>query len=117
MRSWILELQDAKKYLSHEEENNLPSFLKKIGSNVVVTAKTVRYEAQNPWRLAANRAAFRKWLGRRDSNPRMPAPEAGALPLGYSPRRRRKIGTGVEASTPLPAVAPKGEGGATPQKK
>ena len=25
------------------------------------------------------------WLGRRDSNPRMPAPEAGALPLGYSP--------------------------------
>lgn len=25
------------------------------------------------------------WLGRRDSNPRMPAPEAGALPLGDSP--------------------------------
>ncbi len=28
---------------------------------------------------------FDSWLGRRDSNPRMPAPEAGALPLGDSP--------------------------------
>lgn len=25
------------------------------------------------------------WLGRRDSNPRMPGPEPGALPLGDSP--------------------------------
>ena len=25
------------------------------------------------------------WLGRRDSNPRMPAPKAGALPLGDAP--------------------------------
>ncbi len=25
------------------------------------------------------------WLGRRDSNPRVSAPEADALPLGYSP--------------------------------
>ena len=29
---------------------------------------------------------WRKWLGRRDSNPRMPGPEPGALPLGYSPK-------------------------------
>jgi hypothetical protein len=25
------------------------------------------------------------WLGRRDSNPRMPGPKPGALPLGHSP--------------------------------
>jgi hypothetical protein len=25
------------------------------------------------------------WLGRRDSNPRMPVPKTGALPLGHSP--------------------------------
>ncbi len=25
------------------------------------------------------------WLGMRDSNPRMPGPEPGALPLGQSP--------------------------------
>ena len=27
------------------------------------------------------------WLGWRDSNPRMPGPEPGALPLGHIPRR------------------------------
>ena len=27
----------------------------------------------------------RKWLGREDSNPRMPGPEPGALPLGDAP--------------------------------
>ncbi len=27
-----------------------------------------------------------KWLGRQDSNLGMPAPKAGALPLGYAPR-------------------------------
>jgi hypothetical protein len=25
------------------------------------------------------------WLGRRDSNPRMPGPKPGALPLGHVP--------------------------------
>ena len=29
------------------------------------------------------------WLGRRDSNPRMPGPEPGALPLGDSPIMNR----------------------------
>ena len=29
------------------------------------------------------------WLGRRGSNPRMPGPKPGALPLGYSPTRTR----------------------------
>ena len=28
---------------------------------------------------------FHIWLGMRDSNPRMPGPEPGALPLGESP--------------------------------
>ena len=28
---------------------------------------------------------FSTWLGMRDSNPRMPGPEPGALPLGESP--------------------------------
>ena len=29
------------------------------------------------------------WLGRRDSNPRMPVPKTGALPLGHSPSSKR----------------------------
>ena len=29
---------------------------------------------------------LKKWLGREDSNLRMPAPKAGALPLGDAPK-------------------------------
>jgi hypothetical protein len=29
-------------------------------------------------------AIFKIWLGRRDSNPRMPGPKPGALPLGHA---------------------------------
>ena len=28
---------------------------------------------------------YKIWLGRRDSNPRMPVPKTGALPLGDAP--------------------------------
>ena len=28
------------------------------------------------------------WLGRRDSNPRIPVPKTGALPLGHAPTNR-----------------------------
>ena len=28
---------------------------------------------------------LKKWLGREDSNLRMPVPKTGALPLGYAP--------------------------------
>ena len=31
------------------------------------------------------------WLGMRDSNPRMPGPEPGALPLGESPICDKRI--------------------------
>lgn len=31
------------------------------------------------------------WLGRRDSNPRMPGPKPGALPLGHVPINARKL--------------------------
>ena len=32
---------------------------------------------------------LKKWLGREDSNLRMPAPKAGALPLGDAPPKQR----------------------------
>jgi len=31
------------------------------------------------------------WLGRQDSNLRMPVPKTGALPLGYAPAGARRI--------------------------
>ena len=36
---------------------------------------------------AAFAAINTTWLGRRDSNPRMPVPKTGALPLGHAPIR------------------------------
>src|SRR6185312_7250480 len=35
--------------------------------------------------LRIRRGEFRNWLGRQDSNLRMPVPKTGALPLGYAP--------------------------------
>ena len=37
---------------------------------------------------AASTALLKFWLGRRDSNPRMPVPKTGALPLGDAPIAR-----------------------------
>src|SRR5207302_1541498 len=58
----------------------------------------------------------RNWLGREDSNLRMPESKSGALPLGYAPRSRtlsRMPVTGNKATggTP-PAGLGGGEGGA-----
>jgi hypothetical protein len=39
--------------------------------------ENIKNEAQNELRSL--------WLGRRDSNPRMSAPKADALPLGHAP--------------------------------
>src|SRR5262249_58007763 len=46
-----------------------------------------------------------RWLGRKDSNPRSPDPESGALPLGYSPSaagRSSILATPPSATCPPP---------------
>src|ERR687883_1833471 len=69
------------------------------------------------WHLASD-----FWLGRKDSNLRMPVPKTGALPLGYAPsstprpRRRRaerrqisgarERGTRVNVPAAFPAERP-----------
>ncbi len=50
-----------------------------------MTFKTVKIKAVNRDKkdqLDKNKELMRIWLGRRDSNPRMPGPKPGALPLG-----------------------------------
>src|SRR5215471_4395558 len=47
------------------------------------------------------RLNWRRWLGRKDSNPRSPDPESGALPLGYSPSAG---GRSSIVATPPPAT-------------
>ena len=44
--------------------------------------------------LALPDAVLQIWLGMRDSNPRMPGPEPGALPLGESPVQIKIISFG-----------------------
>ena len=44
----------------------------------------LKYSANNQT-FYRSKTQSHKWLGRRDSNPRMPAPKAGALPLGDAP--------------------------------
>ena len=75
------------------------NFLKKIGSNPLLRERLVFVEYKNPWKLLENSSAeargeapseagnanFTTWLGRQDSNLRMAASKAAALPLGYSP--------------------------------
>ena len=85
VRELIIASREAKKYLSNSHTAELPTFLKKIGSNWVLQGRSVRWEAQKGWCALQNRANCSGWLGRRDSNPRMLAPEASALPLGDSP--------------------------------
>lgn len=54
------------------------------------------------------------WLGRRDSNPRMPGPKPGALPLGHAPsyvsyQMNFSVSAGnvqMAAVVPCPALAP-----------
>jgi hypothetical protein len=49
----------------------------------------LQVEFPNPWRILANSPKNLKWSGRWDSNPRLSAPKADALPSCATPRRRK----------------------------
>ena len=53
--------------------------------NQKTTPVTESFSEPNNSSLALSGEIFSTWLGMRDSNPRMPGPEPGALPLGESP--------------------------------
>jgi hypothetical protein len=40
--------------------------------------------------LITHHSSLKVWLGRKDSNLRMPIPKTGALPLGYAPAFRER---------------------------
>ncbi|MBU1124358.1 recombinase family protein [Patescibacteria group bacterium] len=62
IRELIISSQDAKKYLSDSHKQELPTFLKKIGSNWILQDKTVRYEARKGWRVLRQRPKCSDWL-------------------------------------------------------
>jgi len=63
-RELILSSQQAKKYLADSHRTELPTFLKKIGSNWVLQGRSVRWEAQKGWRAVRQRPkeSVRFWV-------------------------------------------------------
>ena len=47
--------------------------------------KNIGRHSVPPFKILLKTQKVSNWLGVRDSNPRMPGPEPGALPLGQSP--------------------------------
>lgn len=86
--SAIFELAQAsaKIYESCPTDTEKRELLNSVFSNIKVKDGKVLPDYKNGIELVARRAKSNDWLGRRDSNPRVIAPEAIALPLGYSPR-------------------------------
>ena len=58
--------------------------------NQKTTPVTGSLSEPNDSSLSLSGEIFSTWLGRRDSNPRMPGPKPGALPLGHGPIMRHK---------------------------
>lgn len=96
---------------SMEEKRSLLNF---VFSDVQLINNKLIPNYKNGFQLIAVRAKSGNWLGRRDSNPRVPAPEAGALPLGYSPTMERSYQIALKSKYPARRSS-RSEGGATPQ--
>ena len=60
------------------------TLLNKVLSNLDLKQKELRWKYKKPYDCMAFCALNATWLGMRDSNPRMPVPKTGALPLGQS---------------------------------
>ena len=59
--------------------------IKMTHSNLELNGKELRWKLKRPFEMMAFCNETQNWLGRRDSNPRMPVPKTGALPLGHAP--------------------------------
>ncbi len=88
--SAIFELAQAsaKIYESCPTDTEKRELLNSVFSNIKVKDGKVLPDYKNGIELVARRAKSNDWLGRRDSNPRMAASKAAALPLGDSPTER-----------------------------
>jgi hypothetical protein len=57
-----------------------------LPSNLRIAGERLLYDVQEPFDLIVKCSEDSVWLGREDSNLRMPVPKTGALPLGYAPK-------------------------------
>src|SRR3989339_935575 len=69
VRKLIRASRDAKNLLTAEKMPELPAFLSSVGSNLLLTGKTLQWEAQKGWRRTARRGGCSGWLGGGGSEP------------------------------------------------
>ncbi len=71
-------------FMSSEVEERR-QLIKLVLSNLRVDGENIVCDVQKPFDLILKCSDDPLWLGRKDSNLRMPGPKPGALPLGYAP--------------------------------
>src|SRR3989339_1668470 len=97
MREFILQAKQAGNVALQGNFEELRNFLKTVGSNAQVRERKVVVKFKKQWKILTKMPAVAgtelvdlekipELLGKRDSNPRMPGPKPGALPLGDSPK-------------------------------
>ena len=78
--------QEARYLFNNGNLEQKRQILVTVGSNLVLKNKILSVEPKNLYKSIQKNYKSGNWLGRRDSNPRMPGPKPGALPLGDSPK-------------------------------
>ncbi len=85
LKQWVRDAHHAEKLAASNDYDEIKSFVGKIGTNRRLTNKNASLAFGDSWRTLAEKSENSTWLGRQDSNLRMPGPKPGALPLGYAP--------------------------------
>ena len=81
--SYLLKLANVAPNLFKSSKPRLKNKLLKILlSNLILNEKRLYFTVVEPFSSLSKIPKTSNWLGRRDSNPRMPGPKPGALPLG-----------------------------------
>ncbi len=82
----LLELvQNAGKLFHSASIEQKRKILKLVYWNLELEHGKLKYALRKPFDLFLEQAKSENWLGRQDSNLRIPLPKSGALPLGHSP--------------------------------
>ena len=82
----VMELvRNAPKLFESSKPGEKRSLLNIVLQNLELHGDQLRWKYKKPFDSMASYKNDSSWLGKRDSNPRMPGPEPGALPLGDSP--------------------------------
>ena len=84
--SYLLELlKRASDLFERSQPAQKNQLLRFVLANAKVDGENLVWDLKSPFSGIVQFVEMKEWLGRRDSNPRMTAPEAVALPLGDSP--------------------------------